>query len=293
VLLAGVFWGAASGGEAAKAKAAPPKPAPIRAITYNIHAFDPVAPAEQGQERIARVRKAGQLMRRYAMELALHRPDIIALQEASPRKQVEQLARDLKMNVAFFRGGWKNKGWPDGIAGAVLSRFRIVESTDRPGVAPYAKSGDIFSRHLGRVLLDTPGGRIAVYTAHLLPSYPKTTHIRLGEIQAVAAAARADRKRGHSVLVMGDMNHAPHTPEYRAWIDAGFTDAFAARGRGMPLTCSTKRLGKRIDYVFALGPLAERLKECRVLYEGAFRCHLADPASWSLSDHVPVLAVFE
>ena len=269
------------------------KPAALRVITYNIHAFGPVAPQEEGRKRIARVRASGQLMRRYAMELALHRPDVIALQEAAPKEQVEQLARQLKMHVAFFPGGWKNKGWPDGIAGALLSRFRIVESQDRPHLPPYRNKSDIFSRHFGRTLLDIGTERIAVYTAHLLPSWPKTTSIRLAEIKAVAAAARADRKRGHSVVVLGDMNHRPAAPEYRAWIDAGFTDAFAAKGRGSPLTCPCTQPVERIDYVFAVGPIAERLTECRVLREGAFRCHLGDATTWALSDHMPVLAVFE
>lgn len=281
-------------GEPAGAASQPATPEPFRVITYNIHAFDPVAPQEQGKERIARIRTAGQLLPRYAMELSLHRPDVIALQEASPKAHVEALARELKMHVAFFPGGWKNKGWPDGIAGAVLSRHRIIEAQDRPLLPAYeGKPGEAFSRHFGRVLLDVGGRRIAVCTVHLLPSYPKTEPVRQAEIEAVSQAAQADRKRGHSVLVLGDMNHRPFAPEYRGWIDAGFADCFAARGRGMPLTCAAQELTERIDYVFALGPIAGGLKECRVLHEGAFRCHAGDPTTWALSDHLPVLAEFD
>ncbi len=38
--------------------------------------------------------------------------------------------------------------------------------------------------------------------------------------------------------------------------------------------------------------LAERLRECRVLYEGAFRTNPDDPRSFALSDHIPVMASF-
>jgi len=294
-LLGGLLAAALAGAKPAAAGSPASKPAKpgLRVITYNIHAFDPVAATDDGRARIADVRACGQLLRRYAMELALHRPDVVALQEASPKKLVEQLAAALKMHVAFFPGGWKNKGWPDGIAGAILTRLPILEAADRPGVAPYQEGRNLFSRHFGRVLIRAGGRKIAVYTAHLLPTYKNTTHVRLGEIRAVAAAARADRKARRSVIVLGDMNHRPSTPEYRAWIDAGFTDAFAAKGRGGPLTCSNTKLEERIDYVWTMGPVVDRLQACRVLREGAFRCHLADPTSWALSDHLPVLAEFE
>ena len=50
---------------------------------------------------------------------------------------------------------------------------------------------------------------------------------------------------------------------------------------------------RRIDYIWSKGPLADRLTECRVLFEGAFRTNPDDPKSFAVSDHIPVLAVFE
>ena len=61
---------------------------------------------------------------------------------------------------------------------------------------------------------------------------------------------------------------------------------------GQPLTCPSIGLRERINYIWAYGPIAKRLTNCRVLYEGAFRTYLEDPRSFALSDHVPVLAIF-
>ena len=50
---------------------------------------------------------------------------------------------------------------------------------------------------------------------------------------------------------------------------------------------------KRIDYIFAAGPVAAKVTEVRVLWEGRFRADsaAANPA-YALSDHLPLLAVF-
>jgi exonuclease III len=65
------------------------------------------------------------------------------------------------------------------------------------------------------------------------------------------------------------------------------------KGTGQPLTVSSDRLRARIDYIWAHGPIAQRLTESRVLYEGAFRTNPDDPEPFALSDHLPVLATFE
>ena len=49
----------------------------------------------------------------------------------------------------------------------------------------------------------------------------------------------------------------------------------------------------RIDYVMAAGPIANRVVESRPLFEGAFRLQINDKESFSLSDHLPQLAVFD
>ena len=64
-LAVGLVWYGAAGAAAAEDKpaedgatGAAKKRAPLRVMTYNIHAFDPVAAAEQGRMRIGEIRKA-------------------------------------------------------------------------------------------------------------------------------------------------------------------------------------------------------------------------------------------
>ena len=102
----------------------------------------------------------------------------------------------------------------------------------------------------------------------------------------------ADLKNERSLLFQGDLNHEPDGPEYDRWKTAGLVDTFAARGVGRPLTIPSTTPRKRIDYVWAHGPIAARVKECRVLFEGPFRTNPDDPRSFALSDHIPVMATF-
>ena len=102
-----------------------------------------------------------------------------------------------------------------------------------------------------------------------------------------------DVKAGQSILLQGDLNHVPDGPEYKRWRRAKLTDAFAAKGVGIEFTSRANKPGIRIDYVWTHGPIARRLVECRVLFEGAFRTNPEDPMSFALSDHLPVMAEFE
>lgn len=278
---------------AAPSEGRKPEPLPLRVVTYNIHGFYPLARTDEGKAVVRRVVSASQVTRRLALELALHKPDIISLQEAASEKRVAELARHLGMNYAYFPGGWKGKGWPEGISGAVLTRFEIVESRDCPVYPKEERPKDIYSRHCGRVLLRVGDEEVVVFSAHLLPSWANTTHIRKQEIEGIVSLVSADRKKGRSVLVLGDMNHTPAAPEHGFWTSGGLVDTFAKAGAGPKLTCPSDVPKERIDYIWAAGPVASRLKSVRVLFEGAFRTNPQDRSSFALSDHLPVLAVFE
>lgn len=106
------------------------------------------------------------------------------------------------------------------------------------------------------------------------------------------ASMEDDLASGRSMLLIGDLNHAPDTEEYRLWIDAGWTDTFAKVGQGEGLTIKADTPRYRIDYVLATGPIANQITEARPLFEGAFRVNVADESSFALSDHLPQLAVF-
>src|SRR5690625_7340517 len=75
-------------------------------------------------------------------------------------------------------------------------------------------------------------------------------------------------------------------------MDAGWTDTHIAAGEGAGTTFRVDDPTRRIDYLMAYGPLAERITESRPLFEGAFRVNPDDPGSFALSDHLPVMADF-
>lgn len=276
-----------------EAKTEPSATRPLRVITYNVHAWGPVAPTDEGRRRIGQMRSRGQLLRRLALELQLFDPDVIALQEAHSEAKVKELAALLEMDYAYFPGGWKGKGWEEGISGAILSRAKIIEREDRPSIDPAIKKDKLFSRCLGRAVIAHGGEEIAVFCAHMLPNWKNTTHIREAEIGALSVAAKKDLAKGRSVIVMGDMNHDPQRPEYRLWQQNGFVDTVLAckkdRARN---TCPSHQPNERIDYVFAAGPVRQRLRDARALHAGAFLVQPSVKSSYALSDHIPVLAVF-
>ena len=80
---------------------------------------------------------------------------------------------------------------------------------------------------------------------------------------------------------------------FPGWRDAGLVDCFAEKGIG-PHTKSMSSTNprNRIDYLWAGGTLKSRIQSARILYEGNFRTNPDDPASFALSDHIPVLAEF-
>lgn len=262
--------------------------AQLTVLSWNIHGFGPVASDEAGRAALAAARAESSTLELFAQAVRASGADVVALQEVASESRLQELARALGMHAAYFPGGWKGDGWEEGISGGLLSRFPLLEVEDRPGLAPYGEGSEDFSRCFGRALIEVRGERVAVYAAHMLPSWENTESVRLAEIAAVERAARADLLRAHSVIVLGDMNHAPATVEARAWEAAGLRDAFALVGRGEGRSCPSLEPTERIDYCFVAGPLAARLQECGELSEGRFG---ADEG-FALSDHLPVRARF-
>jgi len=261
----------------------------LRALTYNIHGFGPVAATDAGRAALRAATPDGALDA-LAEELRALELDVVALQEVGSRERMQELAELCDMHAAYFPGGWKGSGWEEGISGALLSRYPILEEEDRPGLPPYGEECETFSRFVGRVCIDVGGTQVAVYAAHMLPSWENTTHLRLAEIEALARAVERDLAAGRAALVLGDMNHGPDTEEHAAWLAAGFTDAFAAAGSGPPLTCDSLTPTERIDYAFAQGAL--RPESAVVQRHGRLAPRPGDPDGFALSDHLPLLVVF-
>lgn len=230
---------------------------------------------------------AGQMPERFAHELALYEPDIIAFSESPSEAVAAEIAKHLKMNFVRFPSGGN---WP----GTLLSRFEIVDAKNVP-LKEGERPKELFTRHWGSATVKLPGGQsLLVHSAHLHPA--PEPEIRLKEIRAMLEAMQPDLAAGRSMLLIGDLNHRPTPPEYPLWTAAGWVDTFTKVGHGDGLTFQSEaddlKLNKRIDYILAAGPIANQVVESRPLYEGAFRVNIADPESFALSDHVPQLAVF-
>jgi endonuclease/exonuclease/phosphatase family metal-dependent hydrolase len=260
----------------------------FRSISYNVLACGGYPHTPQNGARLAGAED--QMVSRFTQELRLYQSDLVSFSESVLRPDAERAARLLDMNFAWFEPGVPSyKGYPIGFPGTVFTRHEIVESENAPYAPGRTRNPDLFTRHWGRAVIKTPIETIAFFSGHL---NPQKQDVRMAEITEILAVMEPVIKSGRSVLFHGDLNHRPETPEYERWVAAGLVDSFAAKGTGQPFTSNSIEPRGRIDYIWAAGPLATRLKDCHALFEGAFRTNPADPTSFALSDHLPVLADF-
>lgn len=256
---------------------------PIRAIAYNV--LECKGWPSDKENALKAVEK-GQMAKRFALELSLYDPDIIAFAESPDQAITDEIARLLNLNVTYFPSGGY---WP----GTLFSRFDIIDSTNVP-IVEGSRPEDLFTRHWGKATLRLSANEtLTVYSAHLFPqNNPEGRILREREIAEILKATERDSRNGQSILLIGDLNHTPDTPEYKLWMDAGWIDTHTAAGEGAGNTFRVDDPTRRIDYLMAYGPLAERITESRPLFEGAFRVNPDDPGSFALSDHLPVMADF-
>jgi endonuclease/exonuclease/phosphatase family metal-dependent hydrolase len=254
-------------------------PDSLRVIAYNVYKCTGW-PSDRIRAKQAVAK--GQMAKRLAMELALYEPDIINFSESPSEDLTKEVADRLGMkHVRFPSGG----NWP----GTLLTRFEFSDSQNVP--LDSERPEELFTRHWGRATMKlSSGAPLIVHSAHLHPAADPT--VRLREVRAMIESMKPDLAAGHSMLLIGDLNHNPDTEEYKLWIDAGWVDTFAKVGQGEGLTIRSDEPQWRIDYIMAAGPVAQNIVESRPLFEGAFRTNPADEASYALSDHLPQLAVF-
>ncbi len=265
--------------------AQPARQIDLRVITYNIlqNTGFGVTPRSKPFLRAA----AAQMPMRLAMELELYRPDVITFQEGPAEPVLQKIAAGLGFNCVHFPSGsevpGKKLGWP----GAVLSRFKILESTNCPVVGG-SRPADLFTRHFGKARLQTDAGAIELYSAHL---HPSDAAIREREVTEILRAMQPDLEKRAPILFQGDLNHEPSGPEYGRWQQAGLVDSLERKSRGIDLSFKNPKPYKRVDYIWTGGSLAQATIQCEILFEGAFRTNPEDDRSFALSDHLPMLAV--
>lgn len=241
-------------------------------------------------------RELGQIPRRMALELALYKPDILSFCESASKPVVMKIQDYLGMkHCAYFPGAKDGKGhYP----GTILTNYEILSMENRPFVNK--KNNDpeeLFTRHWGKATLRLPNNKtLTVHTAHLWPfnKVDKDREIRMAEVNELVKAIHydLDHNNADSVLLQGDLNQAPDTPEHQKFLDGGLSDIFTEAGSGNGFTATSNKPHTRIDYIYAIGAIAKKATTCRPLYEGHFRMNNDDPKAFALSDHIPVLADF-
>jgi endonuclease/exonuclease/phosphatase family metal-dependent hydrolase len=258
----------------------------FRTISYNVLAFRGYP--NTGATRARMKECLAQHPELTAKALVALSPDIVTLREGSSEALVAQFAKALDMRHDYFPGGWKgDQTYPGGFPGAIVTRFEIQEAQNRPSAgAPH--DGTLFTRHLGRAKLATPFGALHVISAHFHAHEQET---RMREAAAIVDLI-AKLRESAPVLLQGDLNHRPEDPEYALWVNAGLIDIGKAGGIGDKPTAPSVRPLKRIDYIWSTAELARTARCATVLDKPPFIPESADPSSYALSDHLPVMAEF-
>lgn len=250
-------------------------------------------PDDEKYDLVRAARNMGQIPRRIVLQLALYKPDIITFSEAPDEKTIAEMAGWLNMSYAYFPGAKDGKGhYP----GSILTNYEIVSSENRPFVDKVNNAEKLFTRHWGKAKLRlTNGEMMTVHTTHLWPFTKNGGQaIRLEEISQLLKSIHYDIDHDtKSVLLQGDLNSQPDTPEHTKLTSGGLVDTFEKVGIGNGYTATSKDPHARIDYIYAIGPISENIAKSRSLYEGDFRLNNADPKGFALSDHIPVLSGFK
>lgn len=246
---------------------------PLRALTYNI--------LVGGEERIPFIRDI--ILSQYA--------DIVAIQEANSRDNIESLARDLEMRLVFGEANCEYHV-------ALLTRLPITGSVNHR--APE------FEKTALEVEVVWEGQPLRVITTHL-----KANDDEKRRVTEVGALLRLTGPAGDGLkLLMGDFNAISPTDRYESdfqtsdedeafaqkayaaprlaiplLLEAGYVDIYRQARPGMTgYTTKTPTPVVRIDYIFASPALARRATNGDVV---------DSPLVMLASDHKPVYAEFE
>lgn len=247
---------------------------PLRALTYNI--------LVGGEERLPFIRDI----------ISGQNPDIVAIQEANSRENVETLARELGMRLIF---GESNSDFHV----ALLTRLPVVRSvTHRP---PEMQKAALEVETLWN------GQPLRIINTHLRPN-PDQEPLRAAEVDALLRlTGQADDEPR---LLLGDFNALSPVDQFTAnfqfpdeevtfadrayaqprlaiprLLNAGYVDVFRRMRPGESgYTAKTPTPVVRIDYIFASPALARRATQAELV---------ESPLVILASDHMPVRADFE
>lgn len=240
--------------------------APIRVMTYNIHA------GKDAQQVLNLARVAAVIDSADA--------DIVLLQEVDRRTTRSEGAdhfaeiRQLTGMHGVFAKSLDYQGGEYGIA--VLSRWPVdsIAAVQLKVEPPQQRSGTYESRIALHVMVRTGRGVVHVINTHLDPAAQGT--YRKQELIGILSHMQQRVPEDAGLLLGGDLNARPTTDDIMA-VSFAMTDAFIACGTGAGETFPAHAPDRRIDYIF--------MKNAR--------CTAARVVATQASDHRPFMAIIE
>lgn len=247
---------------------------PLRALTYNI--------LVGGEERIPFIRDI----------IRNESPDIVAIQEANSRENIERLAHELAMPLIFAEANCEYH--------LALLTHLPVRSSKNHRAPEFEKTAlevetlwngqplRIITTHL-KANVSGESRRAAEINALLRLTGPADDELRLllGDFNALSPADTFSNDEAFSDEDVAFAEHAYAQPRLAipALLAAGYVDVYRTLRPGESgYTTKTPTPVVRIDYIFASPSLARRAVHCD---------RVSSPLVILASDHMPVSADFE
>jgi endonuclease/exonuclease/phosphatase (EEP) superfamily protein YafD len=171
----------------------------------------------------ANVYNENRSMSGYASQISTVRPQLLTMEEANPN-DVAQLRRAGVLNSLPYQFEVDRY---DPFAFFVASLYpladtRVVYLYGRPLIV--------------QTTLELPWGRQSLWVVHTIAPLPVSFSQWQGQLVLIRRLLRVSKPKG--LLVVGDFNATWDSRGFRAILDAGVTDAAAARGRAFDMTWS-------------------------------------------------------
>jgi exodeoxyribonuclease-3 len=256
----------------------------VRILTYNVYEGFKNDSSAYGQ------------FAKWAKEI---NPDIVALQEMNrfTQRGLEAFAAQYGHSYAVLS---KTEGFPVALSSKypIVNVQKVVDNMWHVYLYANVNGLHIFVVHLCPITYEKRRSEIRQVLAHAA-TLPKDAMIAImGDFNAVS---REDEAYHDQRIVDFIKNWQESDPRVRDLVngkpdysvmdiirEAGYRDTFWLKFKEHTGTFPTKKYGdpvpRRIDFIWVNGALAEKLVSCTVI---------KDPVTDNLSDHYPVMAVFE
>jgi exodeoxyribonuclease-3 len=226
-------------------------------------------------------------------------PDIVAFQEMNrfTQRGLEAFASRYGHTYAVLS---KTEGYPVALSSKhpIVNVQKVVDNMWHAYLYAHVKGIHIFVLHLSPFTYEKRRHELRLVLAHAA-TLPEGSMIAImGDFNAVS---REDQPYHNQVMIDFLTKWQNSDPRVRALVngkpdysvmdliqEAGYRDTFRLKFREHSGTFPTKKYGdpvpRRIDAIWVNAPLAEKLVSCTII---------KDAATDNLSDHYPVMAVFE